>query len=264
VNDDVPADGPDFPDPSTDAGRLLATLIAANVPGTVATWSADDLATAAGLAPLDADAALTALVSDGIVGGAREGQSVRLTVLLAPPLDAYGVVPKWGDDDTNVEPTPSVAEALAEAGLPDVPRGRVRAVGGLDRHPFEEGEVTQLFMERFERLLVECDEWRRRALGAEDRLTGVERQLRSVERRAEASQARLDAATEKIRAWSELTRRMNQLVKQADALARSRPSRRVPPTASDTAAACDVPVGQEVATASCALRTDAIGRYASA
>lgn len=250
ATDDPPADGPDFPDPSSDAGRLLATLIAANVPGTAATWAPDELATASGLAPDEADAALAALVGDRIVGAARDGDAVRLTVLLAPPLDAYGVTPQWGLDDAAPDPSPTVADALAAVGLPEMPRGRVRAVGSAERHPFEEGEATRVFMERFERLLVECDEWRRRALAAEDRLTGAERQLRTVERRAEASQTRLDAATEKLRAWGELTRRMQQLVKQADALSRSRPSR--PREAQPTGASVEPegPIEQEVATAS--------------
>ena len=250
ANDDPPADGTDFPDPSSDAGRLLATLIAANVPGTAATWAPDALATASGLAPDEADAALASLVSDRIVGAARDGDGVRLTVLLAPSLDAYGVTPQWGLDDATPDPSPSVADALAEVGLPDVPRGRVRAVGASDRHPFEEGEATRVFMERFERLLVECDEWRRRALAAEDRLTGVERQLRTVERRAEASQTRLDAASEKLRAWSELTRRMQQLVKQADALSRSRPTRPREAPAPGGSVEPEGPIEQEVATAS--------------
>ena len=250
ANDDSPADGPDFPDPSSDSGRLLATLIAANVPGTAATWAPEALATASGLAPDEADAALASLVSDRIVGVARDGDGVRLTVLLAPPLDAYGVIPHWGDDDGTPEPSPSVADALAEVGLPEVPRGRVRAVNASDRHPFEEGEATRIFMERFERLLVECDEWRRRALAAEDRLTGVERQLRTVERRAEASQTRLDAASEKLRAWGELTRRMQQLVKQADALSRSRPTRPREAPAPGASVEPEAPIEQEVATAS--------------
>ena len=250
ANDDPPADGTDFPDPSSDAGRLLATLIAANVPGTAATWAPDALATASGLAPDEADAALASLVSDriAIAGGADD--AVRLTVLLAPSLDAYGVTPQWGLDDATPDPSPSVADALAEVGLPDVPRGRVRAVGASDRHPFEEGEATRVFMERFERLLVECDEWRRRALAAEDRLTGVERQLRTVERRAEASQTRLDAASEKLRAWGDLTRRMQQLVKQADALSRSRPTRPREAPAPGGSVEPEGPIEQEVATAS--------------
>lgn len=250
ATEDLPADGPDFPDPSSDAGRLLSTLIAANVPGTPATWAPDDLATASGLAPDEAGAALAALVGDRIVGAARDGQAVRLTVLLAPSLDAYGVTPRWGLDDVAPDPSPTVADALAEVGLPEMPRGRVRAVGSAERHPFEEGEATRIFMERFERLLVECDEWRRRALAAEDRLTGAERQLRTVERRAEASQVRLDAATEKLRAWGELARRMQQLVKQADALSRSRPSRPREAPSSGVSPEPEGPVEHDVATAS--------------
>jgi hypothetical protein len=251
ATDDPPADETDFPDPSSDSGRLLATLIAANVPGTSATWAPDALATASGLAPDRADAALASLVSLRIVGVAREGEGVRLTVLLAPSLDAYGVTPRWGlDDATPDHLSPSVAAALAEVGLPAQSRGRVRAVGANDRHPFEEGEATRVFMDRFERLLVECDEWRRRALAAEDRLAGVERQLRTVERRAESSQTRLDVASEKLRAWGELTRRMQQLVKQADALSRSRTTRPREAQAPVAAVEPDVSIEQEVATAS--------------
>ena len=225
VNIEASPDGPAFPDPSSDPGRLLATLIAANVPGTVATWAAPDLATTAGLSPDEADAALAALVADRLVDAGRQGETLRLAVLLAPPLDAYGIVPQWGEATLTPDPQPSVAEALAEVGLSDGPRGRVRTIGGGERATFEEAEATRLFLERFERLLVECDEWRRRALASEDRLVGVERQLRTVERRAEATQSRLDAASEKLRAWGEFTRKMQQLARQADAMSRSRPSR---------------------------------------
>jgi hypothetical protein len=216
------------------------------------------LATASGLATDEADAALASLVGDRIVGVVRDGAGMRLTVLLAPALDAYGVTPHWGLDDGVPDPTPSVADALAEVGLPEMARGRVRAVGASEassggagsRLAFEEGEATRLFLERFERLLVECDEWRRRALAAEDRLAASERQLRTVERRAEASQTRLDVATEKLRAWGELTRRMQQLVKQADALARSRPSRAREAATPVVSGEADAPIEQDVATAS--------------
>ena len=86
----------------------------------------------------------------------------------------------------------------------------------------EETAVARQFLERVERLLVECDEWRRRALSAEDRAGSLERQVRAVERRTEAIQTRLDVATDRLRAWADLSKRMQQLSRQADALSRAR------------------------------------------
>jgi predicted nucleic acid-binding Zn-ribbon protein len=72
------------------------------------------------------------------------------------------------------------------------------------------------FVERFERLLAECDEWRRRAHQAEERVTATEKLLRAAERRAETAESKLAAAHERLRAWADLTRRMQQLSRQAD------------------------------------------------
>jgi hypothetical protein len=89
----------------------------------------------------------------------------------------------------------------------------------------DETALVRGFVERFERLLAECDEWRQRALQAEERTASVEKLLRSAERRAETAETRLAAAQERLRTWNELTRRMQQLSRQADSPARNRPSR---------------------------------------
>lgn len=87
-----------FPDPATPSGRILATLIGAHVPGTPATWATADLYRSAGLASETAETAIADLQARRIldVQATPGSASRRLTVLLAPPLDEYGVVPSWG------------------------------------------------------------------------------------------------------------------------------------------------------------------------
>ncbi len=234
--------GEAFPDPATPSGRILATLIGAHVPGTPATWATSDLHRSAGLARATAETALADLQSRRIVDvqATPDGASRRLTVLLAPPLDEYGVVPSWGQAPDADQADPG-APAGDDASGPrassewSVVRsgtsGRVRPVGGEARlvdngseraSGPEETAVARQFLERVERLLVECDEWRRRALSAEDRAGALERQVRAVERRTEAIQTRLDVVTDRLRAWAELSKRMQQLSRQADVLSRAR------------------------------------------
>ena len=231
-----------FPDPATPSGRILATLIGAHVPGTPATWATADLYRSAGLAGDAAETALAGLQARRIVDvqATSDSSSRRLTVLLAPPLDEYGVVPSWGqasDPDPAESDTPTGDDSSGPGSSSEwsVVRsgtsGRVRPVGGEARmvdngsdraSGAEETAVARQFLERVERLLVECDEWRRRALSAEDRAGALERQVRAVERRTEAIQTRLDVATDRLRAWAELSKRMQQLSRQADVLSRAR------------------------------------------
>ena len=231
-----------FPDPATPSGRILATLIGAHVPGTPATWATADLYRSAGLAGETAETAIADLQARRIldVQATPGSASRRLTVLLAPPLDEYGVVPSWGqspDADQAASDTPPGDDASVPGSSSEwsVVRsgtaGRVRPVGGEARvadngsdrvSGAEETAVARQFLERVERLLVECDEWRRRALSAEDRAGSLERQVRAVERRTEAIQTRLDVATDRLRAWADLSKRMQQLSRQADALSRAR------------------------------------------
>ena len=91
----------------------------------------------------------------------------------------------------------------------------------------DETALVRGFVERFERLLAEQDELRRRAQVAEERVATVEKLLRTAERRAETAEARLEQAQDKLRNWADLTKRMQQLSRQADSVGRSKlPSQR--------------------------------------
>lgn len=89
----------------------------------------------------------------------------------------------------------------------------------------DETTLVRGFVERFEKLLAECEEWRRRAQVAEERATTTERLLRAAERRASSAEAKLATAQERLRAWSDLTQRMQQLTRQADTAGRNRAPR---------------------------------------
>ncbi len=89
----------------------------------------------------------------------------------------------------------------------------------------DETTLVRGFVERFEKLLAECEEWRRRAQVAEERAKTTERLLRAAERRASSAEARLATAQERLRAWSDLTQRMQQLTRQADTAGRNRAPR---------------------------------------
>ena len=80
----------------------------------------------------------------------------------------------------------------------------------------DETALVRGFVDRFERLLAELDEWKRRAHSAEERNATTEKLLRSAERRAETAETRLAEAQERLRTWAELTKRMQQLSRQAD------------------------------------------------
>ncbi|CAA9277166.1 MAG: hypothetical protein AVDCRST_MAG77-3526 [uncultured Chloroflexi bacterium] len=86
----------------------------------------------------------------------------------------------------------------------------------------DETAVLRGFVERFEQLLAEMEEWKTRAQRAEQHATEVEKLLRSAERRAATAEERLTAAQERAQSWAELTRRMQELARKADAPARAR------------------------------------------
>lgn len=91
----------------------------------------------------------------------------------------------------------------------------------------DETAVVRDFVERFERLLAERDDYRRRAQQAEQHAATVERLLREAVRRAETAEARLREAMERLHAWSELAQRMQALARQVgtkggERMARSR------------------------------------------
>jgi len=90
----------------------------------------------------------------------------------------------------------------------------------------DETALVRGFVDRFERLLAEIDDWKRRAQSAEERAAATEKLLRNAERRAETAEARLAEAQERLRTWAELTRRMQQLSRQADGRSRAPSVRR--------------------------------------
>jgi hypothetical protein len=120
---------------------------------------------------------------------------------IAPPLP-----PRSGGE----RPTPSPAPRRGEAGQPA---------------SVDEAALLRGFIERFERLIAERDEWRQRAHDAERLAAATEKQLRAAERRAETAEGKLEAAQERMRSWTDLTRQLQQLSRQADTVARGRTSR---------------------------------------
>ncbi|HVG95891.1 MAG TPA: hypothetical protein VNK05_03240, partial [Chloroflexota bacterium] len=96
-----------FPQPDSPAGRLLGHLVALQVPGMPIEIGLSGLAAATRLAPDVAANALSRLSADGLVQLETEPESEQLnvTVMLAPPLEEYGITPSWGDP----VPPPSAA-----------------------------------------------------------------------------------------------------------------------------------------------------------
>jgi hypothetical protein len=327
-----------FPAPHSPAGRVLSQLVSQDVPGTSLEMTRQTLARGARMEVDDAARALQQLESDGFVLVEASGDNLTVTVLLAPPLEDYGVRADWGRNVARADATPmtstpstdaSVAEAppatsqsvepasqrrgpgrpfgrakaaapgadgtsagsglsatpgtpapigapmatsetLATAPTPDAVRpaeapaapgvnaspaaaassappaalgaaeasvapsanrqGRRPAARGAGTPPaVDETAVLRGFVERFEQLLSELEEWKGRALQAEERVAGAERLLRSAERRAETAEEKLAAAQERTQAWSELTRRMQELARKAEGSGKARgASRRTP------------------------------------
>jgi hypothetical protein len=284
-----------FPQPESPGGRLFSRLVAAQVPGLPVEIALSALAQAARLAPDVAASALSRLAADGLVQLETEPESEQLvvTVMLAPPLEDFGITPDWGeaagqdsapDGGASEAPAPAPVAQL-EGGAPPVtpatpdprrPRPRrataapeaapapapeaetapsrpatvterppkapasapakgpprpksatpvAPAPGPRDGVRVDETVQARNFVERFERLLAECETWRRRAQEAEERARVAERSLATAERRAEVAEGRLATAQERLRSWGELTRRMQQLARQADSVSRARPAR---------------------------------------
>jgi hypothetical protein len=320
-----------FPAAQSPAGRVLAHLVSLEIPGTSVEISLDVLGRAASLTTDETVAALRHLHEERFVvlEGTPDAEQVSATVLLAPPLEEYGITARWGipaeatangsaaDTDgatgaSTETPTPGAMSAAA----PRAPRARPPAVaknaqaevpakqplpmtleatpaimrrGGatqgrlprgaraagvtelpgvsepqkpVDASPpppaagapdtaaddsspapaapggrstrgttarrtgsgatVDETAVLRGFVERFEQLLGELEEWKNRARSAEERLTTTEKLLRDAERRAETAEVRLTAAEERAQEWAELTKRMQQLARQADSGVRSR------------------------------------------
>src|SRR5581483_9910382 len=126
--------------------------------------------------------------------------------------------------------------AATRRGTAGVPAGsQARGRGGVGTSGSEaarraeaagdETAVVRDFVERFERLLAERDDYRRRAQQAEQHAATVERLLREAVRRAETAEARLREAMERLRAWSELAQRMQELARQSSATAAGRAAR---------------------------------------
>jgi hypothetical protein len=351
-----------FPLPHSPAGKLLSYLVARQIPGTPIDTTTAGVAQGAGLPAADAAAALAKLADDGLVlieaGG---GDASIITVLLAPPLDEYGIQPDWTKANSSVTGIPfgstipaavtpvappvaaaapgtgpaapverrpargrrqgqhaagqvgrdghdreaeggspaghaaapaspaattarsgaaipivappagtgaSAGATAAAATTPPPTSGRTSGAMGRPAAPaattqplllpeaaeaaargpvrrggepagVDETALVRGFVDRFERLLAELDEWKRRAQGAEERVAATEKLLRGAERRAETAEARLAEAQERLRTWAELTRRMQQLSRQADGSRGRAPGSRSRPaaTSADTSGA---------------------------
>jgi hypothetical protein len=280
-----------FPQPDSPGGRLLGRLVSLQVPGLPVEIALSALAQSVRLAPDVAASALSRLAADGLVQLETEPESEQLvvTVMLAPPLEDFGITPDWGEAAdqgpspdgapsgtpdsapspdaqlaggappvTPLHPDPPPAAAPAEtprrsrtrrattasapvspgppapapppppagsAAKPKTSPARQPAPASGVGASVDETVQARNFVERFERLLSECETWRRRAQEAEERAKVAERRLATAERRAELAEGRLATAQERLRSWGELTRRMQQLARQADSVNRARPAR---------------------------------------
>ena len=129
---------------------------------------------------------------------------------------------------------PAAAASAATTGEPATPaeatgKRRARApgtAGAAAGAAVDETAVLRGFVDRFERLLAEGEEWRRRAQQADERYAAAEKQLRAAERRAQAAEAKLATAQERLRALTDLIRRLQQLTRQADSAARGKAPRK--------------------------------------
>jgi hypothetical protein len=276
-----------FPGPHSESGRLLAHLASLQIPGTPVETSVTALSGGARLSPDATSKALAELTDHGLIL-VEPGATTELvaTVLLAPPLEEYGVRPQWAepagpeppatlaealltsppppetparrsgsrsatrsrssasvaglaavDSETVTRPLPAAAPQTAAAQqaarTPATPRRRGPPARQTAPQPAprraEPGPSTDQttlvrgFVERFERLLAETEQLRKRAQAAEERAQAVEKLLRAAERRADTAESRLRESQDKLRSWADLTRRMQQLSRQADSGGRGRP-----------------------------------------
>ena len=111
-----------FPQPDSPGGRLLGRLVALQVPGLPVEIALSALAQSVRLAPDVAASALSRLAADGLVQLETEPESEQLvvTVMLAPPLEDFGITPDWGE----------AARPGPIAGRPPSARPPARAVAG--------------------------------------------------------------------------------------------------------------------------------------
>src|SRR6266542_780744 len=141
-----------FPLPDSSAGKLLKHLVARQIPGTPIETRTADVARGASLRPADASAAMAKLADDGLIlvepGVAADAFTV--TVLLAPPLEEFGITPEWGDAGAPVTAIPPAIPAPGPDGRAARPvaartdgnsvAGRTAAAAG--RSPSTAGPAT--------------------------------------------------------------------------------------------------------------------------
>src|SRR5262245_50245318 len=122
---DAGASGVDalFPQPDSPAGRLLGHLVALQVPGMPIEIALSSLAAATRLDPDVAANALSRLSADGLVQLETEPESEQLsvTVMLAPPLEEYGITPSWGEPVSAPPAAPPPAAPPPAASAPASP-----------------------------------------------------------------------------------------------------------------------------------------------
>ncbi|HXI18964.1 MAG TPA: hypothetical protein VNM48_21570 [Chloroflexota bacterium] len=249
-----------FPKPTSPAGRVLAHLVSSDVPGTPIETTLAAVAESTKLEKDDARRALAQLEKDGFIltepGDAEASDVLTVTVLLAPPLEDYGITPRWGEStsaaptslasptrsamsETSEEPAraapktaaklatkPAAALAPAAPAAPAVPPvATAKAASKTTQRAakataVDETAVLRGFVERFEHMLTELEEWKKRALNAEQQIGSIEKLLRSAERRAETAEQQLAASQERTQSWTDLTRRMQELARKAEASTR--------------------------------------------
>jgi len=243
-----------FPKPTSPAGRALAHLVSSDVPGTPIETTLAAVAESTKLEKDDARRAMAQLEKDGFIltepGDAEASDVLTVTVLLAPPLEDYGITPRWGES-TSAAPTSLVSptrSAMSETSE-EPARAAPKTAAKLATKPaaalapaappvataktaskttpkaakataVDETAVLRGFVERFEHMLTELEEWKKRALNAEQQIGSIEKLLRSAERRAETAEQQLAASQERTQSWTDLTRRMQELARKAEASTR--------------------------------------------
>jgi len=245
-----------FPKPTSPAGRVLAHLVSSDVPGTPLETTLPAVAEATRLEKDDARRGLAQLEKDGFIltepADTEAGDLLTVTVLLAPPLEDYGITPRWGASTTAPAasakesataftappsgPGPSPMPEAAEKPTKSPPKTATKLVATLapplatktasktapkatkatKAAIVDETAVLRGFVERFEHLLTELEEWKKRALTAEQQMGSIEKLLRSAERRADTAEQQVAASQERMQSWTDLTRRMQELARKAE------------------------------------------------
>jgi len=243
-----------FPKPTSPAGRVLAHLVSSDVPGTPIETTLAAVAESTKLEKDDARRALAQLEKDGFIltepGDAEASDVLTVTVLLAPPLEDYGITPRWGESTSEAPTSPASPTRSAMSATSEEPaRAAPKTAAKLATKPaaalapaappvataktaskttqraakataVDETAVLRGFVERFEHMLTELEEWKKRALNAEQQIGSIEKLLRSAERRAETAEQQLAASQERTQSWTDLTRRMQELARKAEASTR--------------------------------------------